>query len=286
MERSLDESRFWRGRRVWWAIGLLAFAVVAIVWRASDRVPSDATVPIHWRGSTSETPAKGTLRVGSFNIHGGGGPGDAPVNLERTAALLEPLNLDLIGLYEVHGGFDGDQAKELGGTLEMASVFAGTEYRFWHDHFGNAILAGVPVDSVIRIDLPCTQPKRYRNALLSIVKLDGVPVHVIAAHLDTRVDHDRQFALVADLFQALEAPAVLMGDLNCTASDPLLAELLADPEVVDAIAQGGASTANRIDHILVRGLEVESAEVIQNQASDHPLVWAEVSLPDEEGRGD
>ena len=280
MERSLDQSRSWRGRRGWWVIGLLALAVVAVVWRASDRVPSDATVPLQWRGPASETPAKGMLRIGSFNIHGGGGPGDAPVDLKRTAELLEPLNLDLIGLYEVHGGFDGDQAMELGDKLGMASIFAGTEYRFWHDHFGNALLAGVPVESVIRIDLPCTQPKRFRNALLATVMLDGVPVHVIAAHLDTRVDHDRQFALVADLFQAVEAPAVLMGDLNCTAGDPLLAELLADPEVADAIAQGDSSQANRIDHILVRGLDVEAAKVVKNQASDHPLVWAEVSLPD------
>lgn len=264
-------------------MGLIAIAAVGVIWDASNRVPSDATEPLIWRGEFIEPSPATTLRLASFNIHGGRGPDDDTVDLKQTAALLARLDLDLAGLYEVHGGFRGDQALILGNQLEMASIFAGTEYRYWHDHFGNALLSNVPVDSVIRIDLPCTQPKRFRNALMATLELDGTPVHVIAAHLDTRVDHDRQFAQVAALFQALEAPAVLMGDLNCTAEDPLLAELLANPEVADAIAAAGGeqSQQGRIDHILVRGLTVKAADVVKSDVSDHPLVWAELALPSE-----
>lgn len=270
-------------RQGWIALAVLLLIAGMGFWIASNRVPADATAPLQWRDeSATASSSGGTLRIGSFNIHSGEAAGQESVNLDKTAAVLERFDLDFVALYEVSAGFQGDQALTLGRKLEMASLFEGVEYRFWHEDFGNGLLSRVPVESVVRIDLPCTQPKKFRIALLSTVELDGTPVRILATHIDTEVDHDRQFVLIAGLFKALKPPAILMGDLNCTAEEPLLARLLSEPDIEAAITTGGqkAPSGRRVDHILVKGLRVETAQVVTNDASDHPLVWAEVSLED------
>lgn len=262
---------------------LLAVTVLggAVVWSGADRAPSVATTPIVLRGEVRPaSPARRSIRVGTFNIHGGRGPGGS-VDLDATAAVLRASDLDLVGLNEVHGTFGGDQAADLGGRLEMASLFAGTERRWWHDHFGNGVLTRRPVRGVLRIPLPGTQAKRFRNVILTTLDVGGTPVRVLATHIDTETDRDRQLAAVFELFRSLEPPAVLMGDLNSTAGHPPVAALLAEPGVVDAVAAklGPGSQTGRIDHVFIRGLTVLDAGVVETPASDHPHVWAELAVP-------
>lgn len=259
----------------------LAVVIAAVAWHGADRQPADATAEVVLRGDT--TPAAvgvRTIRIGTFNIHGGKGP-ETGLDLGATAGVLKARDLDFVGLNEVKGGFGSDQAEELGGRLGMASLFAGTERRWWHDHFGNGALTRQPIRSVLRVALPGTQPKRFRNAILTTFEADGTPVRVLVTHIDTEVDRDRQLAAVFELFRALEEPAVLMGDLNSTAEHPPVAALLAEPGVVDAVAAklGVSSQAHRIDHLIVRGLEVIDAGVVETPASDHPHVWAELTVP-------
>jgi endonuclease/exonuclease/phosphatase family metal-dependent hydrolase len=220
------------------------------------------------------------LRIGTFNIHGGRGP-DAAVDLDATADVLRGKNLDLVGLYEVHASFTGDQAEELAERLGTASLFAGTEHRWWHDHLGNGLLTRLAPRSILRFPLPSTKAKGFRNAVLTTVEISGRPVRVLATHIDRGADRDRQLAAVFDLFRSLEAPAVLIGDLNSTADHPPLAALLAEPGVLDAVAAklGPASQTGRVDHILARGLTVQDAGVVETTASDHPHVWAELAVP-------
>ena len=264
-------------------VSLVAVAALAggVVWQGADRQPADATAPIAVRGETEPAPAGDrTIRLGTFNVHGGRGPTGAG-GLGATADVLKESDLDFVGLNEVHGSFGGDQAVELGGRLGMASVFAGTERRWWHDHFGNGLLTRRPLGVLLRVALPGTQPKRFRNAILSTVDVDGTDVRILVTHIDTEVDRDRQLAAVFDLFRSLEAPVVLMGDLNSRAEHPPVAALLAEPGIVDAVAAelGAGSQAGRIDHLLVRGLDVVDAGVVETPASDHPHVWAELAVP-------
>ena len=58
-------------------------------------------------------------------------------------------------------------------------------------------------------------------------------------------------------------------------SDPLLSPFLQDSENVLGKRGGG----DRIDHIFTRGMHMLDAGVVDNSASDHPLVWARLSLP-------
>lgn len=229
--------------------------------------------------SVSET--RETLRVGTFNIHGGKGR-DRRRDLARTARNLEEL--DVVGLYEVRGdwfAWQPDQAEQLGRMLKMDSWFAPSEQTGWFDRFGNGLLSRLELTSVQRIPLPGTQSKRFRNAVLTGVRWQGRVVRVLAVHVDSTRDRERQLELVSDLFLSLEEPAVLMGDLNSTENDPTLKRLLTTPGVIDVLTATESSDRQpdrHIDWILVRGLKPVRAEIRDDGASDHPVVRAELEL--------
>ncbi len=237
------------------------------------------------RGSVESVARSTALRVGTFNIHGGRGGGWL-ADLDATADVLRNSKLDLVGLNEVHGGFITDQAEDLGTRLGAASFFVPTERRWWHDDFGNGLLTRRPLRSVARIDLPGTQEKGFRNAILTTLKVGDATVTVVAAHIDTDLDRDRQLTHVCELFRSLKAPALLIGDLNCTVDHPAIATLLADPGVIDAVAVGSGSDweRDRVDHIIARGFRVIDAAIVPKGVSDHPHVWVEVTVDEASGQ--
>lgn len=289
------------GRKAYIAGTLLAVCLVAFVWDGADRV---STGPASGEGfyaassrseRSSHPPAESlyrTFRVATFNIHSGRGI-DSLVDLDRTADCLSSQCLSLpslIGLNEVQGSAlqgDANQAQLLAEILGAAWLFAPTERRWWRDHFGNGVLATCPVGPWLRIPLPSTGGKGFRNAVLLTLRpgeRPGTPpVQVLLTHLDRTHDRRAQLAAITNLFLSLAEPAILMGDLNTSRSDPGLRELLAIPGVQDAVKAGsGDDIPERIDWILVRGLRVVNAAVVPGGASDHPLVWAECAVPGQE----
>jgi len=158
----------------------------------------------------------------------------------------------------------------------MAWLFAPTERRWWHDHFGNGALSDNQVRSWQQIPLDTAGSKSGRNALLvSIDHFDAQPLRALVTHLD-RSDPQRsaQLRTVIDLFLALAPPAILLGDLNSTVDDPLIQRLLAAPGAVDALA-GTSAGKGRIDWIVSRGLKCTKSGMIPAGPSDHPCFWAE-----------
>ena len=267
----------------YWPLWAILILVGLTIWWGSNRIPADLTRPLVWSQPESMAPARSKLLIGSFNIHGGRGPSDRFSDLPSTAAELKAHDFDLVGLYEVHGGFTGDQATALGKHLNMASLFVPSESRYWRPHFGNGLLSQVEVENVIAIPLPCTQGRKYRNAVLATVKLDGVPIQILATHIDTRLDHKRQRDFIAGLFRSLQAPAILIGDLNQEFFDEEFSQAFSGPGIIDALSGVDYTRFpddRRIDHILVRGLNITDAGVAMDGSSDHPIVWAEVTLPD------
>ncbi|HLQ46936.1 MAG TPA: endonuclease/exonuclease/phosphatase family protein, partial [Planctomycetaceae bacterium] len=230
-------------------------------------------------GEGSTPPERPTLRVGTFNIHGGQGR-DGRRDLDRTARSLQEL--DVVGLNEVRGDWFAwrpDQADELGRRLNMSSLFAPSEQVGWFDRFGNGLLSRLQLTGVQRIPLPGTQSKRFRNAVLTGVHWDGQIVRVLAVHVDSTRDRERQLAVISDLFLSLDEPALLMGDLNSRRDDPTLQRLLVTPGVIDVAAAAepiDCPPERRIDWILTRGLKAIRAEVRDDGASDHPIVRAEL----------
>lgn len=268
---------------------IIALAVVAVTQLRHSPVPPHEALVLRriadqdhsqqQQGSASEK--RETLRVGTFNIHGGKGR-DGRRDLARTARNLEEL--DVAGLYEVRGdwfAWQSDQAEQLGRTLHMDSLFAPSEQIGWSDRFGNGLLSRLELTSVQRIPLPGTQSKRFRNAVLTGVRWQGRVVRVLAVHVDSTRDRERQLELVSDLFLSLAEPAVLMGDLNSRENDPTLKRLLSAPGVIDVLTAAEARDRqpdSHIDWMLVRGLKPIRAEIRDDGASDHPVVRAELEF--------
>ena len=269
----------------WKAVSLgLAVALAGlIIWDGADRKAADATDPLPQSASGAFLQsAPPTLKLGSFNIHGGKGV-DGVRNLTRTADLLHEV--DVAGLYEVRALPTTElpnQAASLASTLQVAWLFAPTERSWWSDHFGNGMLSRIPIRSVLRIPLVNTRGKAYRNAILATVALQTTDVRIIAVHVDRENDRRHQLQAVIDLFLNLQEPCLLMGDLNTNAADPLLRELRERPGVRsplhDAAPQG--PTSSNIDWIFTRGLKTISAELVENTASDHPLLRVELAPVD------
>jgi endonuclease/exonuclease/phosphatase family metal-dependent hydrolase len=262
---------------------VLLLAALYAWWLGATRAPADATNPLTWHDSPHTSPVtSGRLHVATFNIHSGKGT-DGRHDLDRTAAAIEGLHV--VALNEVRSGFGSveNQAALLADRLGMGWLFAPAERRWWHDHFGNALLANIPVEGAFRIPLPHQQSNSYRNAVLTSLRFAETQVRVLAVHVDRQGDRQRQLRAVIDLFLSLDEPAILLGDLNSTRDDPLLQHLLSSPGVSDVVGEtlGSDDPAGRIDWIVARGLRGVSAECRRTEASDHPVVCAELELIEE-----
>lgn len=267
---------------------LLAAALSALVWAGYRRTPCGSEVGAAFSHATDrkrEIADKPGFRVATFNIHGGEGR-DGRLDLQRTAECLR--GADLVALNEVYGrNFweHADQAEILGRETNLDWLFAPSEHRWGHDHFGNAALTSLAVQSWQRLPLPRDYGHSCRNLLLAAFSHRGRTVRVVITHLDRSHDRDRgrQLQLAANLFLGLAEPAILMGDMNTTADEPAMKRLLSAPGVGDPLAEVmGEATPRRIDWILTRGLETLDAGLIDTRASDHPCVWADLRLPGDE----
>jgi endonuclease/exonuclease/phosphatase family metal-dependent hydrolase len=228
--------------------------------------------------STLVSKSDWSLRLATFNIHGGQDAQGSP-SLERIVETI--AGFDFVGLNEVRtlGLLAGsDQASLVAGRVGGASAFAPSETRWWRPRLGNALVANLLVPRWRSVPLPNTRGKAYRNMILADVTKNGVVVHALITHVDNHADHAPQLREVCDTFLALPTPAVLLGDLNTRADDPLLVSMLVRADVVDATVNSGADPGH-IDWILLRGLEFIEAGVRDLGASDHPCLWAKVKLP-------
>lgn len=264
------QARWRRVRLAAWVAAIVGLGVVVIA--GGQRSPTDPADGKMIQGKSAAVASeRSTLRVGTFNIHGGIGK-DGRASLDRTAAELG--GFDIIGLNEV-GGADlfnwRDQAERLGQKSGMNWLFAPSERRWWRDDWGNALLTNLSVDQWQRAPLPGSRPKGLRNYVVVLLKHRAVSWAVLITHLDPSPDREAQMREVCDRFLALPEPAILMGDLNARIDHPRIRQLLASNGVVDAL---GTSSLSHIDWILVRGCRVVDAGLRPTVASDHSLCWA------------
>jgi endonuclease/exonuclease/phosphatase family metal-dependent hydrolase len=271
-------ARRWPNR----AVAVAAVTLAWVVFKSSQRVETGPECGTQFAGVAAKADeGKRTMRIATFNIHGGEGL-DGRCDLCRTADALRCC--DLVGLNEVHGRYaweSCDQAEWLGRELGAPWIFAPTEERWWHYRFGNAMLSKLRIDFWQRIPLPSPHGRSYRNAVVARAVVDGQALNVVVTHFDRSDARDRaeQWRAVAGLFLSLAQPAVLLGDLNTEEMEPPLAEILAAPGVRDPLREIlGDRTPRRIDWILTRGLRTLDAGFVNDGASDHPCVWAEVAV--------
>ena len=258
---------------------LLVAALASLAAAGCGPTPAGFAEGTTLRGTPPGQPPGGVpLRVASFNIHGGKGA-DGRRDLDRTADLLR--DFDLVGLNEVHGGRP-DQAERLGRATGMGWLFAPVERVGGRDDFGNGLLSRLPLRHWQRLPIARAGAATHRNVLLARVPYGGRTVNVLVTHLARPADErPGQLRAVAELFLALQPPAVLVGDLNTRRGDEQLEALLKEAGVIDALDDGGGDPADprpRIDWLLVRGLRVLSSGRRDEGVSDHPLIWAELEL--------
>lgn len=238
-------------------------------------------------GPAATPAATSTLRLGAFNIRGGKGT-DGQRDLDRVADCLR--GLDFVALNEVHGPrfWQAEhQTERLGRALGMQWLFAPSTRTWLRFDSGNGLLSTVPLGHWQRIPLVRRHDRSYRNALLVELQHAGRTIQTLVTHVNRNSDAERETQLreVVALFLALQAPAVLMGDLNSTRDDPQIRALLAANGVSDALANCDgelleAQHAGRIDWIFTRGMRTLAGGLIDRGASDHPLVWAELEYAD------
>jgi endonuclease/exonuclease/phosphatase family metal-dependent hydrolase len=278
--RPREQKSRTRQRRL--ALVAILLVAPAIYWAGERRVPAGAAEGATLSGAIVTPRASGSsLRVGSFNIHAGKGL-DGQRDIQRTANCLR--GMDLVALNEVAGGRpweDWNQSQQLAEVLDCQWLFAPTESRLWHGAFGNGLVTRCKTLFWQRIPFDLARANTHRNLVLTAIEVSGVRVNVLLTHLDSR-DLDRrhnQLRAAGELFLSLAEPAILLGDLNSGPEDEQLQRLLNAPGVVDAVTAGGAgSPAGRIDWILTRGLRTLESGVVDNGASDHPFVWAELEV--------
>src|SRR5437867_4726538 len=219
------------------------------------------------------------FRVAAFNIHSGRSV-DGRLSLTRTAAALS--GVDLAGLNEVRGPslFGApDQATELGAQLKMAAVFGPSERRWFVTSFGNGLVSRFPILSWRSRSMRAGGLSSYRAVILAQVKVGQQVIEVIVAHAERGAMRDAQLLELRDLFASVAPPAILMGDLNAELSHPELRQMDNLPGAFHALVPDSDVSSKLIDHVYVKGLQVLAAGVGFNQASDHPILWAEVEYP-------
>jgi endonuclease/exonuclease/phosphatase family metal-dependent hydrolase len=236
------------------------------------------------RGSPTRNDALGApnpsrFRVATYNIHRGKGL-DGIRDLKRTAQVLR--DADLVGLNEVAGPplwGRADQAEQLARNLKIGWLFAPNQYRWHRYHFGNGLLSRLEVgrwtSEPLAYDEATTNSPR--NRLLAEIMAGAQPITVMVTHLDRGRIRPVQLQSVLSEFVA-HTPAVLVGDLNTTAADPVFVAFFADSNNVDAIGRslGTSDDKNRIDWIITRGMNVLSGGMEPAGVSDHPCYWVDV----------
>lgn len=279
-ESNSKTRRFSVGRFLVNAVALAALVGIA-VWIASERRPTGAAAGAALEGPPAKTTVSRSFRVAAFNIHGAKGKDDRR-DIDRVAALLR--DVDVVALNEVRGGGLGgeDQASQLGKKLQIPWLFAPAESRWGRDSFGNGLLCSLPVKSWMRIPLPTKgNVAGLRNVILARVGVAGQDVNVLVVHIHRVEDRAEQLRTALALFDSLQPPSVILGDFNTRRGNSELAAFLARPDVTDAHAGNAAEFPARIDWILTRGLKVRTSRIIPNDASDHPLVAAELELSED-----
>ena len=209
------------------------------------------------------------MRVGVVNANRMRGPRGIEHRWRATACLT---GLDLIGLVDVGGGmpFDTgvDQADQVGRWLGLASQFAAAERRYWTDYTGHAVLAAGRIGPWVRLPLPRAHGPGHHALLATTVTLGNQVANVIVAGVTEGPDRDGQVSAVLAQYDRAAGPAILLADLATTPTDPLMAGVIADPDLAAVSLDG--------QWVIARGFTIDRVQVCDVGGSDHPRLAADL----------
>jgi len=252
-------------------IALLVFAIARKAKPAKDQSGVNLPLPFDWDSNKTE------LVIATYNIQTGKSL-QGKRNIKRSAHVVKQA--DIVGVQEVYAatwfnrlGFGKSQTDELANCGGFSAIFSATRRRWFREHRGNALLSRLPIDRWEVKMLPDYTGKSYRNMTIAQCVFQGEELIVINTHLHTKKGRQAQLTQVLQEF-SLYPRAVLLGDFNSRLTEPLLKEALASEDIQDAVLLGtGERTeeqAERIDWILIKGLQVLDGMTIKKGVSDHP----------------
>ena len=260
-------------------IALAFFLIAKKSLPIPDRSGKEITKPSTLLASAQEK----LLKVATFNIQTGKSA-DGVRNINNAADLINDQHL--VGIQEIYApgwlnklgldmvGFGQSQLVELTKDKGFGYLLASTRRRWFREQRGNAVLSRLPIDQWRILNLPDYTGKSFRNMTIVDLMWQGVPIKFINTHLHTTKGREEQLEIVLAEF-AKHPIAILVGDFNSRRDAQLLAKILEDPSVTDAISHANIDTQdpeNRIDWILTKGFKVEHGKVVEKGISDHPYL--------------
>lgn len=159
------------------------------------------------------------LRVATYNVHGCVGT-DGRYDPERVAAVLREMSADIVGLQEVDNHRPlrhGMHQLELLRRATGLSAVPGLNISSKRGEYGNALLTGLPVADVRRLDLSIAGHEPRGALDVDLAGPEG-PLRVLVTHLGLRPSERRQ--QIAGILDALSPgphpwpPTLLLGDIN------------------------------------------------------------------------
>jgi len=242
------------------------------------------------RGDERGTSPAARFTVATFNIHGGRGR-DGVDDLSRVAAVVK--GADFVGMQEIFSRNLGyglvDQPAVLADLLghPSFSIFTVEARAIWDGGglFGNAFSTSLSVLQVDKFALPSVEGKGPRGMgwVRAAVGPDDIDFFIIHIAMTSDIAGDIQSPQIDAALEIIDRvrgrpprPCVFMGDFNSHEDGVIVPRLLERfNEVLLEVATSTKEPAPRRDYIFVsRDLDVLSARLIPNDASDHPAIVA------------
>jgi len=230
-----------------------------VIDKHAEKFPSDHAALVTRFDWLDDSVVENRLRVASYNIRHCEGT-DRKLDVGRTAALLDNLNADIIGLQEVDNqakrSGSVDQASTLAKSLGFKSAF-GSFMDFQGGRYGMAILSRYPILKQQSVKLP--KGNEPRIALACEIQLpNGQVVTAVNVHFDWVRDDAFRFAQARELamfLSKLEMPYLLLGDFNDTFDSRTLKllsknSLLAEKPSSDHFTFSSTKPSKEIDFIM------------------------------------
>jgi endonuclease/exonuclease/phosphatase family metal-dependent hydrolase len=159
--------------------------------------------------------ATSTVRVMTWNIHGGVGP-DRRHDLARVLALIQRADPDILALQEVDSRLvkGGEHPLALFRRVLGHHGIAAAAITTADGDYGQVLLSRWPMlqPEVHDISVPGREPRR---AIAALIDAPAGRFFVVAAHLGLKfVERRRQCARMAELSEGSELTTVVLGDFN------------------------------------------------------------------------
>ncbi|MBR2370610.1 MAG: endonuclease/exonuclease/phosphatase family protein [Clostridia bacterium] len=221
-----------------------------------------------------------TLRVATFNIKNGI---CVKHDMARLAELIDPLELDVVGLQEVD--VCTERAKGLD-TLKLFSEAAGYKYYkftpaidYKGGKYGTAIMSRYPIVEYEAVKLRTFEGHEGRAYGHAVINVNGAGIDFYNTHLSVE-SRDARTVQFEQIDKAIDARRgfILTGDFNTRHPDRtvITSSKLVNPGIYPTFPRTGSD----IDDIIVhKDWSITDSGILEIKTeSDHNLLWAELTL--------